>query len=280
MKKIVVIFVVLILCLCGCGTNDIMATEELVFPEIPTQMAAADLPTVPQGDTDMKEETAEAEKPAGEAYPWDKEFPEADYKIHKEIFGGGRAFAWMKDYEKGRQVIYYNNGDVEDTYYYPSGFMSHQYWWGADGSYTEFHWLDNGYIETKENGTQVSHLGTTVYCKQIAADGSWYEIYRNAEDIQVLDIYQYSDGRYQENRYYETGELSQCISHDPTAETYREEWYDKEGFLTYYCVKGAEYELELISDESGKLVEAVENGQPMEDPDALAKFAGDYNFRS
>ena len=128
MKKIVVIFVVLILCLCGCGTNDIMATEELVFPETPTQMAAADLPTVPQGDTDMKEETA------GEAYPWDKEFPEEDYKIHKETFGGGKAFAWMKDYEKGRQVIYYNNGD-NVTCFAVRLPISIEYTWGTIKTY-------------------------------------------------------------------------------------------------------------------------------------------------
>lgn len=280
MKRIVAAFVVIAMCLCGCSTNDILATEEIVFPEMPTQMSAANLPTIPRDNADLNEETTEAVEPAGETYPWDKKFPEADYTIHKEVFGGGRAFAWMKDYEKGRQVIYYNNGDVEDTYYYPSGFMSHQYWWGADGSYTEFHWLDDGYTGTQEDGTKFTHLGTTVYCKNIAADGSWREFWRSADDVLVLEIYQYSDGRYQENRYYETGERSKSISNDPTAEIYQEEWYDEEGFLIYCRVKSAEYELELISDESGKLVRAVENGQSIEDPAALAKFAGDYNFKN
>ena len=280
MKRVVVAFAVFVLCLCGCSVNEILETQEMVFPEIPTQMAAANLPTTPQDGTGLHEEATEASEPTEETYPWDKKFLEADYTVTKEVFGGGEAFAWMKGYVKGRQVIYYNTGEVEDTYYYPNGFQSHQYWWGADGSYTEFHYLDNGYIETREDGSQVVHLGTTVYYKQIAADGSWYEIYRNAEGIQVLEIYQYPDGRYEERRYYETGEHSQYVSHDPTAETYREEWYDKEGFLTYCCVKSAEYALELTSDENGKLIRAVENGQPVEDPDALAKFAGDYGFRN
>ena len=60
----------------------------------------------------------------------------------------------------------------------------------------------------------------------------------------------------------------------------QEERYDEEGFMTYFHKKCADYEIEMITDEKGRLVQAIENGQTIEDPTALAQYVTGYNFRN
>ena len=116
--------------------------------------------------------------------------------------------------------------------------------------------LDNSYTETTEDGSKVMHMGTQVFSKNINADGSWEETHCNYDGIARLTVRQNADGSSQEERY------------------------DEEGFMTYYHTKQADYEIELLADESGKLVQAIENGQTIEDPAILAQYAAGYHFRN
>ena len=278
MKKTVAIFLVLALCLCGCSTEEILAKEGIVLPAVPTQMAASNLPTAPQGSASLDDENTGADAPTGETYPWETEFNEAGYTILKEEFGQGKAVTWINGYKKGRSIVYYNNGLIEDSYYYPSGAMSHMRAWHGDGSYSESRWRDDGDVVTMDDGTKISQLGTFFYSKTIYADGSWEETQLYSEGIIEYMIRQFADGSYQEERYYESGQLKYSISQTPNeAQEYR---YDEDGYTTYLHAVHTDREIELIADESGKLVKAIENGQTMEDPAVLEQYARDYNFRN
>lgn len=261
MKKIVALFLILSLCLCGCSLPDnsprkTSFEDEIIFPSIPTPIPAEDLPTVPQDSSDPDGQDTQPAAPAEKRYPWEEEFDGTDYSVRKDIFEQGTAFSWIKGTEKARQVTYYNNGQIEDIYYYPSGMISHIYVWSEDGSYSEVGFLDNSYIETAEDGSKIMHMGTQVFSKTINADGSWEETHCNYDGIARLTVRQNADGSAQEERY------------------------DEEGFMTYYHSKQVDYEIELLADESGKLVQAIENGQTIEDPAILAQYAADYHFRN
>lgn len=301
MKKIIAMFLVLVLCLCGCSAEEMFAKEELVLPEIPTQMPALNLPTMPDDSGNQGAEGTQETVSSEKTYPWEKKFNDAGYVMYKETFSGGTAYTWLRGNEKGRQLTYYNNGSIEDTYYYPSGFMSHGYHWHAEGFYTEFGHLDNGYIETAEDGSRITHLGTPVFSKLINEDGSWEEMRYNSEGFLELMIRQLSDGCYQESHYNSEGfcvhailqgadgSYTETLRYDngqlqyqkyQTSDQEQEDRYDEEGFMTYHHTRSTDYELELIADESGKLVKAIENGQTIEDPSALAQYVTGYNFRN
>ncbi len=281
MKKCIALFLILTLCLCGCSDVDVMFSknpykEEIILPTIPTQVS--NLPTISQNSEETDTEDTQEEVPSGTVAPWETEFDEAGYTVIKDEFGEGVAYCWNKGYKNGRQVVYYNDGRIEDTYYYPSGAWSHCCSWGSDGSYSEVRWLDNGEVNIMPDGTKVSGMGTLCYSKTIRTDGS-----------------------YEEMHYYPNGNLSKQITEDPSAEAYcelefyengmqnyakyqtpseeREERYDEEGFMTYLHTKQADYELEILTDDSGKVVKVIENGQTLEDPAALDQFAVGYNFR-
>lgn len=318
----------LTLCLCGCSNVDAMLSrnpykEEIVLPAIPTQ--APNLPTVPQSSEEADADHPQEEVPAGTIAPWETEFNEADYTVKKEEFGEGVAYCWSKGYKNSRQVVYYDNGITEDTYFYPSGGWSHCCSWYADGSYSETRWLDNGEVHTMPDGTKVSGIGTICYSKNIQADGSYEETQFNSEGLVEIMIRQHADGLYEETQYnseglpefivrrladdlyeeyrfYPNGNLSKQINDDSAAETYyeqdfyengmpkciksqtpseeREERYDEEGYLTYTHIKQADYEMEILTDESGKVVLVIENGQTIEDPAVLAQYAKDYHFKN
>ena len=129
MKKTIAIFLVLTLCLCGCSEKEIISREEIVLPSIPTPMPAQNQPTMPQDTANFDDEDTEAVHPAGETHPWETEFIEAGYTVRKEDFDGGRAVTWIKGYKKGRSIVYYDNGRIDDSYYYPSGAISHNCHW-------------------------------------------------------------------------------------------------------------------------------------------------------
>lgn len=326
MKKHIAVLIIFALCLglsaCGAETGK---AEEIVLPSIPTPMPVQNLPTMPEDSGDQDPEDTQAADPAEKKYPWEEEFDPTGYTVRKGEFGEGRTISWIKGYKNGRSIVYYNSGMIEDSYFYPSGALSHTCVYYADGSYSEVRRLDNGDVVTLPDGTKISGLGTVFYIMTINADGSWKETQYNSEEIPELEIRQLADGSYQEIRYnsagvsvheitrgldgyyyeilwYDNGDINKIITDDPAAGTYMEEIYyengqlkhkksqtsdeeqearyDEEGFLTYFHTKLADYEIELIVDGSGKLVKAIENGQTIEDPTALAQYVTSYNFRN
>lgn len=261
MKRVIVLVLVITFCLYGCSAKDILPgnpyEDEIVLPSIPTQTSGQNQPTMPQYGEDPGGEDTQAAAPEGNTYPWEVEFNETGYTVRKEEFNEGKAFTWIKGYKKGRSIIYYNNGTIEDSYYYPSGAMSHLCRWMQDGSYTEARWLDNGDVASiMPDGTTISGMGTLFYRITINTDGSSEETQLNSQGMVELMIRRFPDGSYQESRY------------------------DSEGFVTYVHMKNADYELELLSDENGKLIQAIENGQMIEDPAALEQYVTGYNFRN
>ena len=278
MKKIIAALLMLALCLglCACGAlSSANKAEEIVLPTKP-KIVLPDLPA--RGGSD---ETADENiEPTGETHPWDVEFNEADYAdcdVHEERFNIGKTITWHESFMPRRQVTYYNSGETDDSYFYPSYLPSHSYHWWADGSYSEVHYLDNGYFETKEDGAIISHIGTQIYDKWINSDGSWRESLFNNDGILMLEIYQNTEGSSGETQYYDNGNVKHCRRQSP--EYTLEEHYDEEGFHTYFYSKDADYELELTADESGKLIKVVENGEVKEDAATLTQYAQNYNFR-
>ena len=383
MKKCVVLLILLTLslglCACGGGTEDI---------ELPTEVT----------ENATTDQSAESQNPTGETYPWETEFNEEDYIKHELTApNGDKITTWREGTISGRearQIYEWTDGTIEDSYYYPSGNKSHSYTWGADGSYSEFYFLDNGYYDADN---RIVHTGTVIYEKTITADGteiimncdengaisfsstkeadgtyseysyfpngnpskniydnpntgehSECEYYENGSTRKVIsdnpntgehseceyyengsarkgisdnpntgehsecEYYEngntrrtfYSNtstGEYYENESFENGNPSKSISHNPNTGEHSEfeyfengnlkytkaqsreytieEHYDEEGFRTYYYYKDAKYEIELIADETGKLIKFTQNGKVYENEDIPGHIAGDYNFR-
>lgn len=350
MKKIIVSLMLLALCLslCACGGES---------AELPTRPAQTGTPKLPAMDS-VPGETRSSSEPSAPAdgtesaegkYPWEVEFNEKDYvKFNVTAPGGEKITTWKEGSMFGterRYLCQYPNGDILDEYYYPSGNASHCYEWGADGSYSESHYLDNGYTDLGEMKT---YVGTTIYQKNIYPDGSWNEThcdengtvtYSASLDTEGThwEYYSFEDGtsrdvsnnpntgKHAESEYYANGNMKKSISHDPEAGVYSEyecyengnvkksvykdaateycseqeyyengkfkhiksqsaedtseERYDEEGYRTYYYSKNADWEIECIADESGKLVKVTENGTVYEDAATLAQWAANYNFR-
>ena len=322
MKKCIAVLTVLLLFLglsaCGC-------TESIELPTMPQQMAA---PGLPAEDPNNKasEESTDAQDPTGETYPWETEFREEDYfvYVHTEPKVGK-----FTNYLEGnmfgtcvRTVSEYKNGEISDTYFYPNGVNSHSYTWYPDGSYVEYHHLNDGRIDLAERKT---YLGTVIYQKSIAPDGSWYEYRSDENGIPVFSASMEADGTYWEAYYFESGNCSNEISYNPSTgerweteyyencdskktvfsnsqtgeytqfeyfengsmkncksqspENTQEERFDEEGFHTYFYMKNADSEIELISDESGMLISYMDSGTVYESEDIPDWVAGSYNFR-
>ena len=278
MKKYIAVFLVLALCFCGCSVKEVLLPpeEEIVLPAIPIPVPAQKLPALPEDGGDQGTES----KQTAEKYPWDTEFDPTGYTVWKENFDEGRAITWAKGHKNGRSLVYYNNGSIEDSYFYPSGARSHFCIYNADGSYSEIRWMDNGDVVIMPDGTKLSGLGTVFYVKNINTDGSWEETQYNSEESAEYRFCQFADGTYQEYQYYENGNFRKIITGDPAAGTYQEETYDEEEFLTYFHMKIADREIEMFTDENGKLVKVIENGQIIEDSAALAQYVTSYNFRN
>lgn len=282
MKKHIVVFLVLTLCLCGCSVKEglLPSEEEIVLPSIPTPVPAQIPPTMSEDVGVQNSEGTQTTEPVEKKYPWEMEFDPSGYTAREEKFGEGRAVTWIKGYKNGRSVVYYNSGRIEDSYFYPSGAMSHMCIYNEDGSYSEVRWMDNGDVVTMPDGTKISSIGTLFYTKYINVDGSWEEVQSNFEGIAEHRFCQLADGSYQEYWYYENGNFRKCKTGDPAAGTYQEETYDEEGFLTYVHTKNADYEIEMFTDENGKLVKVIENEQTIEDSAALVQYVTSYNFRN
>ena len=367
MKKYIALLILLTLslglCACGGGTEDI---EPPTIPQQSLPNEAIQIATI--------EQSAESQDSTGETYPWETEFNEEDYIKHELTApNGDKITTWREGTISGREArrIYeWTDGTIEDSYYYPSGNKSHSYTWGADGSYSEFYFLDNGYYDADN---RIVYNGTVIYEKTITADGT--EIIMNCDENGAISFSstKEADGTYSEYSYFpngnpskniydnpNTGEHSECeyhengstrkvisdnpntgehfeceyyengntrrtfysntstgeyseyeyfenckpskgISHNPNTGEYSEyeyfengnfkynkvqsqeytieERYDEEGFRTYYYSKDARHEIELIADETGKLIKFTQNGKVYENEDIPGHIAGVYNFR-
>ena len=291
MKKIIVAVFAFVLCigLCACGSSNI---------EVPTRPQSAATPE--DTATEAAEEAAES---AEGKYPWEVEFREEDYvKFNFTAPNGDKIVTWREGSVMGmeRRNLYEwaESGTISDSYYYPSGKMSHEYTWCTDGAYHETHHLDDGHTDP-ETGTV--WLGTVVYEKNIYADGSEGEQFFDENGNLTRMISLSPDGIFSDSEYYENGNMSKSIVDDPVRGEYQKQEYfengnmkylkfqtpeytveekcDEEGYRTYYYSKGADYEQECLSDETGALVKVVENGEVKEDAATLARYAADYNFR-
>lgn len=346
MKKVITILMLLALCLglCACGGSG----ESVELPTKPAQSAPQKQP-VADGTSGEGQETTES---TGETHPWDVEFNEADYDKFEGIRDDGDVITWKENgfsSDTRRQVVYYHNGDIEDTYYYRSWLPSHSYWWGADGSYRESYYLDNGRFEIMDGETASISYGTMVYLKQIDPDGTEYETFYDENGTPTFSSYKEANGSYSEFYYFENGNTSKYFYDNPatgehieqeyfengspkkyvsdnseagthseqeyyesgnakksvykdsaagfsseqeyhengnmkqskswSAEYTSEQRYDEDGYCTYLYSKDAYNEVELITDESGKLVKYIENGTVYEN-DAIPDWvASSYNFR-
>lgn len=261
-----------------------------------------------------------SDEPARETYPWEAEFNEEDYVITKYNVGDkityyreGSVFGIVR-----REIYEWMDGAVSDSYYYPDGTLSHDYWQFANGDWQENHYLNNGYVDV-QNQTVVQ--GTRIYTKTIKPDGTEYETFCDDNGEESRSIGRYPDGgyydydaktgittggnvntgEYYEQESFENGNVKRTYSYDPATETHFEseyfengaqkynrnqspdytieQAYDEEGYCTYFYNKSAEYEIECISDETGKLVKLIENGTVYEEEAALAQYASGYNFR-
>ena len=324
MKRIIAILLVLAVCagLCACGGR-----ADTVLPTIPEQLAVPTQSVTKETPNNQTAESTEPIDPTGETYPWEAEFREEDYFVYTHIepkIGTFTSYMVKSIANLGtcvRTISEYTNGDIEDTYFYPSGLDSHSYRWYADGSFEEYRYLDDGRIDLVERKT---YMGTVIYQKNVAPDGAWSEFlldesgnltrsagmdadgtYREFQKLEDGTGREVSDnpntgerweteyfensstkrsvgsnsrtGTYYEIEYYENGKMKYAKNESPENTT--EERYNEEGCLTYFYSKNTNYELELISDETGKLIKVTENGTVIEDATTLAQYAKDYNFK-
>lgn len=300
MKKIIAYMLALVLCLglCACGGDSI---------EVPTRPAESIVtPTRPESAATPEDAAAEAVEGVTESteskYPWEVEFREEDYvKFNFTAPNGDKIVTWREGSVMGmeRRNLYEwaDTGIISDSYYYPSGNLSHEYTWYPDGSYSEVCLLDDGYYD---QATGTTYYGTIVYQKNIYSNGSEDEqyFYENGNPARMIAVS--ADGYFSDTEYYENGNVKRSVYED-TAGNYseqecyedgmlkyfktqspeytNEEHYDEEGYRTYFYSKDANWEWELVADETGALVKVVENGEVKEDAATLAQYAKDYNFR-
>ena len=162
-----------------------------------------------------------------------------------------------------------------------------QFGWvrSVDGSYSEYYWANGKFTRTVHEN----------------ADGSSSEsIYdENGKETVTIDtnkngerteLHWYPNGGIQktvctnaagtdrsEQEYYENGAIKRELIQNE--EWTSEQCFDEEGYCTYYRYMTGEMTEECISDETGKLVKYIFNGEIKEDPETLAEIAARYHFR-
>lgn len=235
MKKCIVFLIVFQLCLglCACGGSK----NSIELPPIPQQMATPSLPT------EAPEENAEAQDSTAGKYPWEMEFREEDYeKFQFTSPEGDKVTSWREGTIYGREAreIYeWTDGTISDSYYYPSGNISHSYTWCADGSYEECHYADTSLSEMNEDGIETIYI-TKLYSKAIRSDGSWSEFYNNENGIPVFSASMSADGTYWEAYYFENGDCSKEISDMPSSGYRSEREYYENGVCKKYTASNSQ----------------------------------------
>lgn len=263
MKKFLAILLILTVCagLCACGTSAQIAES--------ANSAAQD-----QSAGELKQsepgEVAENSGSAEETYPWEAEFNEDDFV--KTKYNVGDKITYYREgniYGLVRREIYeWMDGTVSDSYYYPDGTLSHDYWTYPDGIMMENHYLNNGYVDIQNHEVI---QGTKIYCKQTNPDGAEYETFYNEDGKEIRFTNSKPDGSYEEvdmltGKYvggnfntgayweqenFENGTIKRNVSYDPAADIYIEVEYYENGQEKYSKNRNAEYSMEQRHDEEG-----------------------------
>ena len=221
MKKYIALLILLTLSLglCACGGG----TEDIELPTRPQQSLPNDAIQIA-----TTEQSDESQDLTGETYPWETEFNEEDYvKFEFTAPDGEKITTWREGTILGRearQIYEWTDGTIEDSYYYPSGNKSHSYKWGADGSYSEMYFLDDGYTDLAKHTT---YSGTVIHEKTISADGAEFEMNCDENGVVSFTATKEADGTYSEYSYFPNGNPSKNICDNPnTGEHSEYEYYE------------------------------------------------------
>lgn len=305
------------LCACGTAESSVNKPEEVVLPtkpealEAPTQPVTGDTQSAEAAEsTEPTEETYPWEAEFNEEDYGVFQFPnQVSYRI-----GGlfGFEVRSTETYSDGLVIdwYYYPSGNVSHTYeYYPDGTFREKHC--LDKSYVD----ENGVSYSGEaiyqktvkpdgswNEMYFDENRTITGYITMGTDGFYSETYYFENGNIRMDISDNpSTGEHWEDERYENGTTKRTVSSNSQTGTYYETeyfengkekhfknetsestidvQYDEDGFHTYYHSKNANYEVELISDETGKLAKVVENGEVKEDPAIIAQYAQSYNFK-
>ena len=142
-------------------------------------------------------------------------------------------------------------GSVYEQYYYPSGNVSKSISNYADGSYDEFHYMDNA---TYDEATGISYDGTITYRKMISADGQVdEETYEFEEDGTRWETDEWPDGTIVKSRYTGRGMLLEQIQDNEATGNHVEITYYENGNEKTHDAYYADHGL-------NSLIEYYENG--------------------
>ena len=114
-------------------------------------------------------------------------------------------------------------------------------------------------------------------------DGNIGDYYYYPTEQPGLTYEYYADGSYTELRRLdaEEGQIGQLIYQRSVAAdgSTSEYHWNKDGCSTYYYYKHGNTEIELIGDETGKLIKYTNDGVIIEDPAILAEYTKNFGFR-
>lgn len=233
-----------------------------------------------------------ADSAAGELYVDEFESEDGQAKF-KDYYEGGkdgrlvRSECYMADgsyseilYTEGgapdHSIFRGADGSVYEDFYYPNGTLSKSIITNADGSWMEFHYADNGVVD---NETMTYYSGTTIYQKEVAADGTVvYEMeteLRYEEDGTYWTVDTYDDGSVREAHYTADGILMADKHTDPANGMNSETEYAEDGTMlrsiyddtengirteTEYYSNGNPMTMTVTRTDSYSTVEYYENG--------------------
>ena len=197
------------------------------------------------------------------------------------------------------QIIYRADGSYLEQHFLNDGYYNSEedmFYWGtivyiksvqADGSYWEQISNDDGimiydiYAEASGYYLETYYFESGSIHKETFNDpatGEYRFEERMTNGLPRKRILSNSvTGDLQEQESYDNGSLKYIKSQNK--DFLQELRYDESGFCTYFHQKDASGELELISDETGKLVSYIWNGEAIDDPALLEQSAAVYNFR-
>ena len=243
-------------------------------------------PAVPQTVPEETVASLAVESPEAEG------FQESDYNVIESTAADGTRMVEYYTRDAAPRLIRwyceYTNGDISDDYYYPDGSKWYSYWCKADGSSAGVYYDETGseiksvhdYSDGEhgerlyyENGNQKSYLA------QNSVTGARKEIHcYESGNLKTVISDDPSTGIRSETVYFESGNIRH--NKEQGTDYAFEEQFDEEGFLTYYYSKRVGTVVECFTDETGALVKYIENGEIIEDPEALANIARGYKFRN